>query len=158
MLVWVTCCRCSGKLLYWAGGQKLQETWCQPHTDTDRYTATETLSFPLGQLGSPSETEREVRKDGERTKDAVNYWMRKNKRETSSVSNMVRLDENGELFFSLSSQGFSRDMEARPRSVLRPSHAPLLSEPAPSFTRTWILQTTSKHIFKRVFWNFWGFF
>ncbi len=58
---------------------------------------------------------------------------------TSSVSNIVRLEEKGELFFSRSSQGFSRDMEPSPISLFTPSLTPVLTESTPSFTRIWIL-------------------
>ncbi len=60
--VWVlrnTCYRCSEKPLYWAGECRLQEMWYPPHTDTDRYTESETHPSPLGLLGLPSETETE---------------------------------------------------------------------------------------------------
>ena len=57
---------------------------------------------------------------------------------TSSVSNMVRLDENGELFFSRISHGFSKDMEPNPISRRTPpTTASVLASP---LTRNEILQ------------------
>lgn len=69
---------------------------------------------------------------------------------TSSVSNMVRLEEKGELFFSLSSQGFSTDTKPSPRSLFKPTPTPpLSSESAAPLTCTTILQTWKERTWKK---------
>lgn len=154
MVLWYflhTCYRCSGRPVCWGAGYKLVACWCPQHTDTERHTAPETDASPLGRLESPSKTHREERW-GEEEHGWLRWFINWDVscfcvcQHTSSVSNMVRLEEKGELVLSLNSQWLSK--KAAPRSLMRPGFMPLRPAAGPwaspprtrtdiLFTKTW---------------------
>lgn len=169
------CCRCFERLLCWAKECRPQGVWYPPHTDSEPHIEPGIPSFPLDLLGLPSKwdkkkkktederqvmTVRQARLDTEKRQGSKRQekgktqeqdwerweeWERERMSSTSSVSNMVRLEEKGELFFSLSSQGFSTDTKPSPKSLFKPTPTPpWSSESAAPLTCTTILQEMEK--------------